>query len=169
MEDRTDSEADRAVTELYAAHYARFVRLAALLLGNDSAAEEVVQDAFVALHGRWRKLREPASAVAYLRTSVVHGTRSIHRRRGVAARHPEDRPVNVPSAETEAILDAASAALVDALAELPRRQREALVLRYYGGLSEAEIAAAMNISRGAVKSHASRGMAGLRTALDAWS
>lgn len=169
VEERTDSDADTAVTELYMTHYVRLVRLAALLLGNDSAAEEVVQDAFVALHRRWHKLRDPARATAYLRASVVNGTRSIHRRRAVAIRHPEDRPFDVPSAEQHAILDAASAALVDALSELPRRQCEALVLRYYGGLSEAEIAAAMKISQGAVKSHASRGMAGLRTALDAWS
>ncbi len=169
VEDRTESGADEAITELYAAHYVRLVRLATLLQGDHAVAEEVVQDAFVALHRRWRRLRDPAAAVGYLRTSVVHGCRSIQRRRGVAARHPADPPVHEPSAEHHAVLDAATSAVVDALRELPDRQREALVLRYYGGLSESEIARAMKISNGAVKSHASRGMAGLRAALAEWS
>ena len=169
VEEQIESGADAAVTDLYAAHYVRLVRLATLLQGDHAVAEEVVQDAFVALHRRWRSLRDPEKAVAYLRTSVVHGCRSVQRRRGVAARHPENPPELAPSAEHEAVLDAAGIAVVDALRELPRRQREALVLRYYGGLAEAEIASAMKISRGAVKSHISRGMAGLRTAMSAWS
>jgi RNA polymerase sigma factor (sigma-70 family) len=59
--------------------------------------------------------------------------------------------------------------VVEALRQLPARQREALVLRYYADLSEAEIAEAMRISRGAVKSHASRGMAALRETLEQWA
>nr|WP_198664252.1 SigE family RNA polymerase sigma factor [Jiangella endophytica] len=169
MQDRTGSEADDAVTDLYAAHYVRLVRLATLLQGNEAVAEEVVQDAFVALHRRWRRLREPAAAVAYLRTSVVHGCRSVQRRRGVAARHPEEPPGHAPSAEQVAVGGAAADAVVEALRGLPDRQREALVLRYYGGLSESEIASAMKISNGAVKSHASRGLAGLRDAMAEWS
>nr|WP_199701054.1 SigE family RNA polymerase sigma factor [Jiangella rhizosphaerae] len=169
MQDRTGSEADAAITDLYAAHYVRLVRLATLLQGSEAVAEEVVQDAFVALHRRWRRLREPAAAVAYLRTSVVHGCRSVQRRRGVAARHPEEPAGHAPSAEQVAVGDAAADAVVEALRGLPDRQREALVLRYYGGLSESEIASAMKISNGAVKSHASRGLAGLREAMAEWS
>jgi RNA polymerase sigma-70 factor (sigma-E family) len=162
-------DADRMVTELYMAHYAGLVRLATLLLRDQAVAEEVVQDAFVALHRRWRKLRDPHAAVAYLRTSVVHNTRSVQRRRAVAARHPDDRPLDVPSAEHGAMRSVAGDAVVEALRGLPARQREALVLRYYADLSEADIAAAMNISRGAVKSHTSRGMAALRSRLEQWS
>lgn len=169
VEEQIESGADAAVTQLYAAHYVRLVRLATLLQGDHAVAEEVVQDAFVALHRRWRSLRDPDRAVGYLRTSVVHGSRSVQRRRGVAARHPESPPEHAPSAEHEAVLDAAGAAVVHALRGLPRRQREAVVLRYYGGLVEAEIAEAMKVSRGAVKSHISRGMAALRTAMSAWS
>nr|WP_205740435.1 SigE family RNA polymerase sigma factor [Haloactinopolyspora alba] len=169
MEEQRESGADAAVTELYAAHYVHLVRLSALLQGDHAVAEEVVQDAFVALHRRWRTLRDTDRAVGYLRRSVVHGSRSVQRRRGVAARHPEDPPPNAPSAEQQAVVGAAGNAVVEALRELPARQREALVLRYYGGLVEAEIATAMKISRGAVKSHISRGMAGLRAALAAWS
>lgn len=169
VEEQIESEADAAVTELYTAHYVRLVRLSTLLQGDHAVAEEVVQDAFVALHRRWRKLRDSDRAVGYLRTSVVHGSRSVQRRRGVAARHPDEPPPNAPSAEHEAVLGAAGDAVIGALRELPARQREALVLRYYGGLAEAEIAAAMKISRGAVKSHISRGMAGLRETLATWS
>ncbi len=164
-----DTDADRLVTELYTAHYAGMVRLAALLLRDHAVAEEAVQDAFVALHRRWRRLRDPRSAAAYLRTSVVHNTRSIQRRRAVAARHPDDAPVDMPSAELGALRAVAGHAVVDALRTLPPRQREALVLRYYADLSEAEIAEAMKISKGAVKSHTSRGMATLRANLEQWA
>ncbi|MBD0293146.1 MAG: SigE family RNA polymerase sigma factor [Jiangellaceae bacterium] len=163
------SEADQMVTELFTVHYAGLVRLATLLLRDQSIAEEAVQDAFVALHRRWRKLRDPSAAVAYLRTSVIHNTRSIQRRRAVAARHPEDAPFEAPSAEYGALRSAAGEAVIEALRQLPARQRETLMLRYYADLSEAEIAEAMKISRGAVKSHASRGMAALRSYLEQWA
>lgn len=162
-------DADTAITQLYAAHYTGLVRLATLLLRDEGAAEEVVQDAFVALHRRWRRLHDPQKALGYLRISVVHGTRSLQRRRRVAERNQPGPPPDAPSAEQAAMADAAGSAIVDALRALPARQREALVLRYYGGLSETEIAAAMKISNGAVKSHTSRGMAALRPLLESWS
>ncbi|HEX2362523.1 MAG TPA: SigE family RNA polymerase sigma factor [Jiangellaceae bacterium] len=163
------SEADQMVTELFTVHYTGLVRLATLLLRDQSVAEEAVQDAFVALHRRWKKLRDPGSAAAYLRTSVIHNTRSIQRRRSVAARHPDDVPLDMPSAESGALRGVAGSAVVDALRKLPARQREVLVLRYYADLGEADIAEAMKISRGAVKSHASRGMAALRASLEQWA
>lgn len=161
-------DADDAVTQLYAAHYRSLVRLAALLLRDTGAAEEVVQDAFVAMHGRWRRLRDPDKALAYLRQSVVNGARSTLRHRGVVQRYlpRQAMPEFAASAEHGAMDRLDHDAVVTALRLLPPRQREALVLRYYGDLSEADIAAAMGISRGAVKSHASRGMAALRTTLE---
>lgn len=160
--------ADEAVTRLYAAHYRPLVRLAALLLDDRGRAEEIVQDAFVALHGRWRRLREADSALAYLRTSVVNRSRSALRRRRVADRHlaAAAPPPDAPSAEAGALGALDHAAVVAALHRLPARQREALVLRYYGDLPVAEIAAVMGISRGAVKSHTSRGLAALRLTLE---
>lgn len=170
MDDRGDDlSADEAVTELFTAHYAGMVRLATLLLHDQAVAEEVVQDAFVALHRKWRRLRDPHAAVGYLRTSVIHGTRSVQRRRAVAARHPEDIRPDVASAEEGALRSVSSAAVVEAIRALPARQREAIVLRYYGGLAESEIAEAMQISNGAVKSHASRGLAALRKNLESWA
>jgi RNA polymerase sigma-70 factor (sigma-E family) len=161
--------ADDAVAELFSAYYPSLVRLATLLLHDQAVAEEVVQDAFVGLHRRWRKLRDTRAAAAYLQRSVVHGTRSVQRRQAVAARHPAELPPDVASAEAGALRSASGAAVVEALRELPARQREALVLRYYAGLTESEIAEAMKISNGAVKSHASRGMAALRRRLEPWA
>jgi len=159
--------ADEAVTQLYAAHYRSLVRLGALLLRDTAVAEEVVQDAFVAMHGAWRRLQDPDRALAYLRQSVVNGARSALRRREVATRLAPRPAPHEASAEHGALVALEHAEVLAALRTLPDRQREVLVLRYYVDLSEADIAEALGISRGAVKSHASRGMAALRTALEA--
>jgi RNA polymerase sigma-70 factor (sigma-E family) len=160
--------ADEAVTRLFAAHYRQLVRLAALLLADRSTAEELVQDAYVRLHQHWGRLRDPDRAVGYLRTSVVNAARSAQRHRGVAERYLARwrPPPDEPSAESGALGVLEHERVITALRALPARQREALVLRYYLDLSEREIADAMGISRGAVKSHAARGLAALRTTLE---
>jgi len=155
----------RAVTSLYGEHYGTLVRLAALLVRDVATAEEVVQDSFVAMHTSWRKLRDTEKALSYLRQSVVNRSRSVLRHRVVVDRNAPMPPPLVPSAEQGAITELERSAVVSALRRLPPRQREALVLRYYGDLSEAQIASAMGISRGAVKSHTARGMSALRTVL----
>lgn len=161
-------DADAAVEELYAAHWRRLVRLSVLLVGDVGTAEEVVQDAFVAMHGRWGRLREPDKALAYLRQAVVNRSRSTLRHRGVVERHAarERHPDPIPPADGGALAGDRRAAVLDALRALPRRQREVLALRYYLDLSAADIAATLGISRGAVKAHASRGSAALRTLLE---
>ena len=158
--------ADEAVGQLYTAHYRGLVRLSALLLRDVGEAEEVVQDAFVAMHGRWGRLRDPDKAVAYLRQSVLNRSRSALRHRAVRDRHQPVPPSYVPSAEHHALLGEEQETIVAALRTLPQRQREAIVLRYYADLSEADTALAMGVSRGAVKSHTSRGMAALRKSLE---
>ena len=158
-------DADEAVERLYATHYRPLVRLAVLLVRDQETAEEVVQDSFVAMHGRWRTLTEPDKGLAYLRQTVVNRSRSVLRHRGVAARH-------APTLAARDVTDdgarerAQRQAVLDALQQLPRRQREVLVLRHYLDLDEATIAAELGISRGAVKSHASRAAATLRTLLE---
>jgi RNA polymerase sigma-70 factor (sigma-E family) len=159
-------DADTAVTELYVAHYRSLVRLAVLLVDDVGTAEEVVQDAYVRMHGAWRRIREPEAALGYLRTTVLNLARSKLRRRQVARRHAPAPMPDAPSAEYGALERLEHDRVVAALRTLPGRQRECLVLRYSGDLSEAQIAAAMGISQGAVKSHASRGMAALRAALE---
>jgi RNA polymerase sigma-70 factor (sigma-E family) len=161
-----DVEADRAVTELYAAHYRSLVRLAALLVRDLGTAEEVVQDSFVAMHGGWRRLRDSEKALSYLRQSVVNRSRSVLRHRVVVDRNAPKPPPDMPSAEHGAIALLERSAVIAALRTLPARQREALVLRFYADMSEAQIASAMQISKGAVKSHTARAMAALRTVLE---
>ena len=82
-----DLDADTALEQLYAAHWRGLVRLAVLLLRDQGVAEEVVQDAFVAMHGRWRSMRDHDKALAYLRKTVVNRSRSALRHRGVVERY----------------------------------------------------------------------------------
>jgi RNA polymerase sigma-70 factor (sigma-E family) len=163
---RPEWSADRAVIELYSQHYRALVRLAALLVRDTPTAEEVVQDSFVAMSGGWQRLRDTEKALAYLRQAVVNRSRSVLRHRTVVDKNLQKAPPDMPSAEHGALVLLERSAVVAALRGLPDRQREALVLRYYADLSEAEIATAMGISRGAVKSHTARGMSALRNALE---
>jgi RNA polymerase sigma-70 factor (sigma-E family) len=159
-------DADAAVTELYAVHYRALVGLAALLVRDRATAEEVVQDSFVAMHGVWRRLREPDHALSYLRRSVVNRSRSVlrHRAAGRAALRP---PPDAPSAEQDAMTLLEHSAMVAALHTLPLRQREALVLRFYADMAPAEIASVMGISASAVSGHTARALSSLRTMLEA--
>lgn len=159
-------DADEAVVALYAAHYRSLVRTAALLLGEASMAEEVVQDAYVRLHRAWPRVRDPDRASAYLRRCVVNGVRDRQRRATVARSHLPMAAEEAPSAEHEAMTTIQRRQVLAALATLPARQRETLVLRFYADLSEAQIAAALGISPGSVKTHASRGLAALRSRLE---
>jgi RNA polymerase sigma-70 factor (sigma-E family) len=158
--------ADEALTALYTSHYRQLVRLATLLLDEVGAGEEVVQDAYVRMHASWHRIRDPDAAVGYLRTTVINLARSRLRRRLVAQRHPPKPLPDAPSAEHGALEQLERDRVIMALRRLPPRQRQCLVLRYYADLTEAQIAEAMGISPGAVKSHASRGMAALRASLE---
>lgn len=156
---------DRVIVELHSLHYLQLVRMATLLVRDRCTAEEIVQDAFLSIHGAWSKLRDPAKAVPYLRQCVVNKSRSVLRRRMVEERYLGRPLPDAPAAEHTAMAILDRSALVAALRLLPARQREAIVLRYYGDLSEADTAKAMGISCGAVKSHTARGLAALRTTL----
>jgi len=157
-----DLDAARVASALYAAHYQSLVRLAALLVHDSGTAEEVVQDSFVAMHAHWRRLRDCDKTLVYLRRCVVNRSRSVLRHRMVAARVAPHPLPDMPSAEQAAIRLLERAAVIDALRQLAPRQREALVLRYYAELPDAQIASAMGISRGAVHSHIARALAALR-------
>jgi RNA polymerase sigma-70 factor (sigma-E family) len=163
---QVDTDADGAVTELYSTHYRSLVRLAALLVRDLGTAEEVVQDAFVAMHGGWGRLRDNDKALAYLRQAVVNRSRSVLRHRQVVDRNAPKPAPDMPSAEHGAIALFERSAVIAALRTLPPRQREALVLRFYADMPEAQIAETMRISRGAVKSHTARAMQALRAVLE---
>jgi RNA polymerase sigma-70 factor (sigma-E family) len=159
-------DASDIVTEIYADYYNQLVRLALLLVHDVHTAEEVVQDAFEAMHKAWRRLRDSEKALSYLRQSVVNRSRSVLRHRKVVDMHPPKPAPDEPSAEHAVLALLERSAVVSALRALPGRQREAIVLRYYADLSEADIARAMGISRGAVKSHTARAMAALKSILE---
>ena len=159
-------DADRVVTEIYHGEYKSLVRLAVLLVHDVPTAEEVVQDAFEAMHTAWRRLREEEKALSYLRQAVVNKSRSVLRHRTVVDKNAPKPAPDEPSAEQGALALIERSAVVAALRTLPDRQREAIVLRYYADLSEADIAATMGISRGAVKSHTARAMAALKSILE---
>ncbi|MER5946581.1 SigE family RNA polymerase sigma factor [Streptomyces sp. NPDC001904] len=155
------------VSELYHAHRLRMVRLAVLLVDDPATAEDVVQDAFTALYRRHgERITEVDNALGYLRTSVVNTARSVLRRRRTARAWTPPPAGETPSAEDSVVLDEAHREVLAALARLTPRRREVLVLRYWADLSEAEIAATLGISRGAVKSNASRALDALEKILE---
>ena len=158
------ADAGPLVTALYQAHGVGLIRLAVVMLGDRPAAEDVVQEAFCGLYRRWDHLDNPGNALRYLRSSVLNGCRSVLRNRGrlrLRLGQEPGRPDSVESAESTALVGEEHRAVLAALRRLPDRQREALVLRFYLELSEAEIAQAMGISQGTVKSTVSRALAAL--------
>lgn len=162
---QTDVDA-ASVAAVFLAHHADLVRLAALLVGDQPTAEDVVQDVYVSLHARWARLAGPVEVLPYVRAAVLNGCRSVLRRRGRARRigilqRATAAEPPLPSAEQEALLSEDRRRVLAALGGLPHRRREVLVLRYYLGLSEAEIATVLGISPGTVKSTAARGLAAL--------
>jgi len=160
-----------AIAALFRDHHAELVRLALLMVGDLPSAEDVVQDVYASLHRRSRAQERAQTVEAplpYVRAAVLNGCRSVLRRRGIAHRvglahraSLTDETTMRASAESEVILSEDRRQVLSALARLPRRRREVLVLRYYIGLSEAEIAAVLGISAGTVKSTAARALAAL--------
>jgi DNA-directed RNA polymerase specialized sigma24 family protein len=143
-----EQDAGQAVAALYQLHYPALVRLAALLVSHLATAEDIVQDAFAAVHGRWHALPDADAALAYLRWSVVHRSRSV----------PPPEP-------TEGTGEPGSA-VISTLRALSARQREVVVLRYFADLPEAEIASATGMSLAAVRNHAAQAMSSLQAGLD---
>lgn len=152
---------------LHQEHYRSLVRLAAIVLGDVGLSEQVVQDAFVRLQLRWGGLREIDRAPAYLRSAVLNGARSQLRRQKVRDRFAGRRTVHraVSTPESAALEHDDHDRVIAALRRLADRQCEALTLRYYLELSEAEIAATMGVSPGSVKTHLRRGLANLAIVL----
>jgi DNA-directed RNA polymerase specialized sigma24 family protein len=155
----TDLEppAVRALDDLYRTHRAEAVRLAWLLTHDAAIAEDVAHDAFVAL---FRSLDHVDNPRAYLRRSVVNGVYERTRKRA-----RELRRNGLVVAGQALVADGPTGGVLDAVSHLPRDQRTAIVLRYWGGLRDHEIAAAMGIRPGTARSHLSRATARLRREL----
>jgi RNA polymerase sigma-70 factor (sigma-E family) len=161
------SDAASQIAALYREQALRLTRAALLLVGDLATAEDIVQEAFCGLYGGWWRLRDTAKAGAYVRAAVLNGCcRSVLRDRSRARRllPPHDPPVWSP--EAAAIAGEERREALEAVASLPRRAREVLVLRYYLGLADQEIAAALGVSRGTVSSTASRALAVLARELE---
>jgi RNA polymerase sigma-70 factor (sigma-E family) len=156
---------DQAVTALYQAHALGLIRLAVVMLGDRPAAEDVVQEAFCGLYRRWHSLSDSTKALSYVRSSVINGCRTALRRRSRQSAG-QARDSLAESAEAAALVSEEHQQVLAAMRSLPDRQREALVLRFYLDLDEAEIAASMRISRGTVKSTTSRALAALGRILE---
>jgi RNA polymerase sigma factor (sigma-70 family) len=151
----------RDIRSLFDAHYTSMVRLATVMLGHNAAAEDVVQQAFVALDRRLSSLT-PGAEAAYLRTSVMNGCRS-HVRAGRAQKRQlvMVREGTPPAPEEEAIRDDQHRQVLAAIDQLPERQRQCVVLRYYLGLSDREVAETLGLALGSAKTHLRRGQQAL--------
>jgi RNA polymerase sigma-70 factor (sigma-E family) len=154
------------VVEAFTGQYPSLVRLAAMLLDDPHAAEDIVQDAYVRVAARHYRLRDPHKALAYLRQTVVNLARNSLRRRLVARRHAVSNLAATASAEDDAIDRFERQAVMRGLRALSRRHREVLVLRYYLDCSVEETAELLGLSSGSVKAYASRGFQQLKDLLD---
>lgn len=148
---------------LFRSQWRPLVRLAYLLTSDASAAEDIVQDAFVALQHNSNAPRDE-NVTAYLRRTVVNRSRSTLRHRYVVGRFLAAQHGAGPS-EPGVAVDK-DVTMLATLRSLPRQQREVLVLRYWADLPHADIADLLGLSVGAVKSTASRGLAALRTQME---
>jgi RNA polymerase sigma-70 factor (sigma-E family) len=154
-----DRQAAEVVSDLYQAHALTLVRAAKLLVGDQPSAEDVVQDAFLGLYRALPRLADHDRILPYLRTAVVNRARSVLRERRRASQRPVQYEPAGSSAESAAMVGEDRQEVLAAVARLPRRSREVLVLRYYLGLPDRQIAAALGVSRGTVSSTASRALA----------
>ncbi len=146
---------DEALSRLYDEQSQSLLRLATLLVWAivpetvTEIAEEIVHDAYAGMHREWRRLRDADKAVAYLRRAIVHSARLL-----------------AAASERAVVLASTGDEVLGALRVMPGYQREALVLRYYAELPEAQAADAMGVTKGAFRWHVAQGMTSLRAFLD---
>lgn len=159
---------DALVAELYSSQARGLVRLARLFCDDQDAAEDLVQEAFIRLHRAAGTIRDRDRAPAFLRSIVINLARDHNRRGLMSLRHRQPVPPSPtgPSAEDVAADHDQDRVVLDALGRLSGRQRACLVLRYYLGLPESEIAETLGISVNSVKTHCRRGLTGLESALE---
>jgi RNA polymerase sigma-70 factor (sigma-E family) len=166
----TAGDVQAEVTALYRAHAVALIRLAYLMLGDRTAAEDVVQDAFCGLYRRWDQLKDPGGALPYVRSSVLNGSRTALRRRALGHRVTAYQPPAGPDEAEAAVLSREERQeVLAAVRQLPDRQREALILRFYLDLPDPEIARIMGIRPGTVRSATHRALKALGHLLESTS
>jgi RNA polymerase sigma-70 factor (sigma-E family) len=158
-------DVDALVVHLFRQEASSLVRLARLFVDDRNAAEDLVQEAFIRLARSAHRVREPAKAPAYLRSIVLNLARDHNRRGLVSLRH------HLPADDQAAVEDAITLRedqqrVIEALRELPHRQRDCIVLRYYDELGIDDIASTLGISRNSVKTHLARGLDALERKLE---
>lgn len=146
-------------------HATPLLKLGVVLTGDRALAEELVQEAFVRLHRA--RGPQPGSELAYLRRTVINLSHGHHRHLKVVRAHEPGESRSVPAAEHGAVLRDAQRRVADAVRALPVRQRDCIVLRFYAELTDTEIADALGISAGSVKTHLHRARAALSDRLEA--
>lgn len=154
------TEAASLVATLFRQEAASLVRMARLFTDDRNAAEDIVQEAFIRLHRSATRIRDPEKAAPYLRSIVLNLARD-HNRRGLMSLRHRSALAAAPQArgfEDDVIAATDDAQVVAALRQLPARQRDCLVLRFYLELTEREIAETLGISANSVKTHCRRGL-----------
>jgi RNA polymerase sigma-70 factor (sigma-E family) len=150
-------DVDALVVDLFRREASSLVRLTRLFVDDRNAAEDLVQEAFIRLARSGHRIRDPVKAPAYLRSIVLNLARDHNRRGLVSLRHhvPAD---DLAAVEDEITLRDDQQRVIDALRELPHRQRDCIVLRYYDDLGIDDIASTLGISRNSVKTHLGRAL-----------
>lgn len=160
------SDVDALVSALFVTEAARLVSLARFFVEDRTAAEDLVQEAFIRLSRTAHRIRDREKAAAYLRSIVINLARDHNRRGLVSLRHRPPAVLDEPSAEQTAAERESRNEVVAALRDLPRRQRDCVALRYYLELPVEEIAATLGVSANSVKTHLQRGLRSLALSLE---
>jgi RNA polymerase sigma factor (sigma-70 family) len=160
------SSPDVLVAELYGTEAANLVRLARFFVDDRDAAEDLVQEAFIRLARSAGRIRDRERVPAYLRSIVLNLARDHNRRGLVSLRHqPAAEPASA-SVEEEVVVREDQRLIIAALRDIPRRQRDCLVLRYFMEIGIQEIAATLGLSPNSVKTHLQRGLRSLENRLE---
>lgn len=160
-----DASVDTLLVELYEQEGRSLVRLARLFVDDRNAAEDLVQEAFIRLARASGRIEDRSKAAAYLRSIVLNLVRDHNRRGLVSLRHRLPLDDDRASAEDEIVLRDDHRQVLEAVRDLPHRQRDCLVLRYYQEMGIDGIAETLRISRNSVKTHLQRGLAALEARL----
>jgi len=159
------TDVDRLMVDLFESEGRSLVRLARLFVDDRNAAEDLVQEAFIRLARSANRIKDDAKAAAYLRSIVLNLARDHNRRGLVSLRHRLPLDAERAQESDELVLRDDQRQILDALRDLPHRQRDCLVLRYYQELGIDDIAATLAISRNSVKTHLQRGLAAMESRL----
>jgi RNA polymerase sigma factor (sigma-70 family) len=159
------TDVDRLLVDLFEREGRSLVRLARLFVDDRNAAEDLVQEAFIRLARSASRIKDDAKAAAYLRSIVLNLARDHNRRGLVSLRHRLPLDDERAQEVDELVLRDDQRQIIEALRDLPHRQRDCLVLRYYQELGIDDIADTLGISRNSVKTHLQRGLAAMESRL----